>query len=349
MRLFASLFVAASLLTAPAFAAGRGDVFSVSDVAVDVTSADSSRARDLGFTQAQAAAFDRLVRRLTLPADLQRVGAPGAAGTPLDQYVDGVDIQQEGRSGTRYLARMVVSFNAPAIRKLLTDKGLTVYETRTAPVLVAPVLAGGTPEQAAAWRAAWEQGGFAEELAPLAVAPATLIGAPDWAQAQPAAAAAGASTALYVVARVEGATLAVALTEVAAGAAPRDLGQFTTAWQTSSADNGAVLFKALANAANDRVQNEWKQKLAAGAGQRARVAATVAFTTQAEWLQVKSALAQASQTLVSDIQIEALAKDGAVLSFSHTGSDAQLAAELNRYGVQYAAGAGGATLRAGRL
>jgi secreted protein with Ig-like and vWFA domain len=97
------------------------------------------------------------------------------------------------------------------------------------------------------------------------------------------------------------------------------------------------------------VQNEWKQKLVSGAGQRARVAATVAFTTQAEWLQVKSALAQASQTLVSDIQIEALAKDGAVLSFSHTGSDAQLAAELNRYGVQYAASANGATLRAGRL
>src|SRR5262245_45746694 len=111
MRLLAALFVAASLLTAPAFAAGRGDIFSVYDVAVDVTSANAAQARDLGFTQAQQLAFDRVVKRLTLPDELTRVGAPQAAQTPLDQFVDGVDIQTEGRSGTRYLARMAVNFN----------------------------------------------------------------------------------------------------------------------------------------------------------------------------------------------------------------------------------------------
>lgn len=346
MRLLAALF-AAALLTAPAHAAGRGEVFSVYDVAVDVTATDASKARDLGFGQAQGLAFDRLVKRLTLPEDLTRIGAPPAAQAPLDQLVDGVDILQEGRSGVRYLARMAVNFNPAAVRKLLTDKGLRVYETRTAPTLIVPIFAGGAPEQAAAWRLAWEQGGFGEELAPLAVAPPTLAGAPDWAQAQPTAGAAGATSALYATATASNGMLAVSLTEVSA-AGRRDQGQFTTPLAAAGPDADAALFKALANAANDRIQAEWKQRLAAGAGQRTHVAATVTFATQAEWLQIKNALAQASQTLVSDIVIEAVAKDGATLSFSYTGSSAQIAAELGRYGVAYVGGPNGASLRLGK-
>lgn len=347
MRFFAALFVATTLLTAPAHAAGKGDVFSVYDVAVDVTATDASKARDLGFGQAQGLAFDRLVKRLTLPADLARVGAPPAAQQPLDQLVDGVDILQEGRSGVRYLARMAVNFNPAAIRKLLTDKGLKVYETRGAPMLVVPVFAAGSADQVAAWRLAWEQGGFGEELAPLTVAPPTVTGLPDWTQAQPAAAAAGAASALYATASASNGMLAVSLIEVSA-TGRRDRGQFTTPLPAASPDNNAALLKAVASAANDQIQAEWKQQLAAGAGQRTRVAATVTFATQAEWLQVKNALAQASQTLVSDIVIEAVARDGATLSFSYTGSAAQLAAELGRRGVAFATDANGATLRLGK-
>jgi hypothetical protein len=136
----------------------------------------------------------------------------------------------------------------------------------------------------------------------------------------------------------------VKLTEVSAGPG-RDRGEFSTPWSLG-ADNGLTLLRAVASAANDRVQAEWKSKLAAGAGQRARIAAMATFRNQAEWLQVKKGLAQATQTLVSDIQIEAVATDGATLSFSHLGTDAELAAELGRYGVAYESRSGGALLRA---
>jgi hypothetical protein len=165
--------------------------------------------------------------------------------------------------------------------------------------------------------------------------------------AQPSAAAAGATSALYATAVASNGALAVSLVEVSA-AGRRDHGQFSTPLPAVSADNNLALFRALANAANDRLQAEWKQKLAAGAAQRSRVAVTASFATQAEWLQVKNALAQASQTLVSDIVIEAVAKDGATLSFSFSGNSDQLAAELGRHGVIYAAGPGGATLRLGK-
>jgi hypothetical protein len=319
-------------------------VYSVSDVLVDITAQDSSKARELGFTQAQKLAFDRLAKRVTLPDELARIGAPQPTPLQLDQMVDGVDIQQESRSGVRYIARMAVNFDPTAVRTMLKNKGLNVLDTRTASILVVPVFEGGAAEQLSGWRQSWVQGGFDGELAPITVAPDTITGPPSWTQAQAAASAAGAATALFATARIEGATLRVKLTEVSAGSG-RDRGEFSTPWSLGG-DNGLTLLRAVANAANERVQAEWKGKLAAGAGQRARVAATATFRSQAEWLQVKKGLAQAAQTIVSDIQIEAVANDGATLSFSHLGTDAQLAAELGRYGIAYEAGSGGALLRA---
>jgi hypothetical protein len=341
LALFCFTFIAVS---SPAQAAGRGEVYSVSDVLVDITAQDSSKAREMGFAQAQQLAFDRLAKRVTLPEDLARIGAPQPTPLQLDQMVDGVDIQQESRSGVRYIARMAVNFDPNAVRTMLRNKGLNVLDTRTAPILVVPLFEGGAPEQLTAWRQAWQQGGFDGELAPVSVAPETVVGPPSWTQTQAAASAAGAATALFVTARIDGATLRVRMTEVSAGPG-RDRGEFSTPWSVG-ADNGLTLLRAVAGAANERVQAEWKGKLAAGAGQRARIAATAAFKSQGEWLQVKKGLAQATQTLVSDIQIEAVAADGATLSFSHLGTDAELAAELGRYGVVYEAKGGGALLRA---
>src|SRR5262245_13436849 len=114
MRLTPATLIAAvaalfASLAAPAWAA-RGDVYSVSDVAVDVTSQDSAQAREMGFAQAQQLAFARLVKRLTIPDELTRLGAPTPTARELDAMVDGVDIQQEQRSGVRYLARLGVNF-----------------------------------------------------------------------------------------------------------------------------------------------------------------------------------------------------------------------------------------------
>lgn len=331
-------------LAAPAWAA-RGDVYSVSDVAVDVTSQDSARAREMGFAQAQQLAFARLVKRLTIPDELTRLGAPTPTERELDAVVDGVDIQQEQRSGVRYLARLGVNFDKNGVIRILKSKGLTVADTRSAPLLIVPVLLNGAPENLLSWRNAWTQGGFAEELVPLAIAPDGGWSTPDWATAQPHAAFAGAAAALYVTAAIEGANLRVSLREVTA-AGVREMGELSTPWPATSPDNGASLFVAMATAVSDRVQNEWKASLAAGAMAKARIAATASFASIAQWLQIKRGLAQATQTLVSDIQIEQVAADGAVLSFSHLGQPAQLTAELGRYGVVYEAKGQTATLRA---
>jgi hypothetical protein len=104
-------------------------------------------------------------------------------------------------------------------------------------------------------------------------------------------------------------------------------------------------FASLADQASTRVQNDWKARIATGGGQRGRISASALYTSEAQWEQIKDALEGAAQTLISEIRIEAVGRQGALISFSFVGDRGQLAAELQRRGVALADTAQGPTLR----
>jgi hypothetical protein len=263
----------------------------------------------------------------------------------LERLVSSVDVEEERRSGTRYIGRLTVRFDPSGVRALLRQFNLTVVDTRTAPVLVAPLVADGTSEDTAAiWREVWANGGFGDELVPIATAPATLQGAPAWATAQPFAQAAAASSALYATLRVQGSTATATLVEIDANAT-RQRGDVTARINGEDANAVRAALASLADQASARVQNDWKGRIATGGGQRGRISASALYTSQAQWEQIKDALEGAAQTLISEIRIEAVGRQGALVSFSFVGEQSQLAAELQRRGVTLADTAQGATLR----
>ena len=104
----------------------------------------------------------------------------------------------------------------------------------------------------------------------------------------------------------------------------------------------------LAEQASTRIQNEWKGRVAIGGGQRARISASALYSDQRQWEQIKGALEAAAQTLISEIRIEAVGREGALVSFSFVGDQSQLAAELNRRGVRLENSSIGPTLRVAR-
>jgi Uncharacterized protein conserved in bacteria (DUF2066) len=321
--------------SAPASAQpGRDTAFSVSGVLVDQTAANAAAAQEAGFALARRMAFERLVRRLTVPAELagRPPTAPDAAA--LERLVLSVDVADERRSSTRYIGRLTVRFDAAGVRTLLRSQGLTVVETRTAAILVVPTAMVGMPaETLALWREAWTRGGYGDELAPLVVAPEALQGPPDWRAAQAYAQAEGASAALYATLRVQNGVAAAAITEINAEQR-RDRGEITA--PVASADPAAMraAFAAMAEQVNLRLQNEWKARVATGGGQRARVSASALYRDQRQWESIKQALEGAAQTLISEIRIEAVGREGALVSFSFVGDRTQLNAELGRRGVR---------------
>lgn len=333
----AALFVAAFCAFVPGAASAQSpspNVFAVAGVYVDETAPNAASAQQAGFAAAQRQGFARLVARLTLPEELARQGAPTAEGTALERLVLSVDVEEERRSSTRYIGRLTVRFDPTGVRTLLRAQNFTVIDTRTAPVLVAPVASSAvTPETAALWHEVWQHGGFQQELVPLATAPATLTGAPDWSTAQPYATAAAATSALYATLRVQGGAVTAALSEVAANGVRRDRGEVSARINGEGAPALRAALVSLAEQASARLQNEWKARTAVGTGQRARVSASALYTDERQWEHIKRGLEGAAATLISEIRIEAVGREGALVSFSFVGDRDQLAAELTRRGV----------------
>lgn len=336
MAAFAAFFLAALCAFAPGAASAQGaNVYAVSGVYVDETAENAAAAQAAAFAAAQRSGFERLVRRLAAPDDLAARGGalPQLDAAAIERLVLSVDVEDQRRSATRYIGRLTVRFDPASVRNLLQQNSIRVLDTRTAPILVAPLAAADTPaETAALWREVWAQGGFANELVPLAVAPDALQGAPSWTTASPFAQSAGATSAIYATLRVQGSTAIATLVEVSAGA-PRDRGE--VAARITGADSASLraALSSLAEQASLRVQNEWKARIAGGGGQRGRVSASALYQNQRQWEQIKQGLEGAAQTLISEIRIEAVGRDGALVSFSFVGDRNQLAAELRRRGV----------------
>jgi hypothetical protein len=345
----AALFLAALCALSPSLASAqtRDNVYAVGGIHVDQTAANAAAAQQAGFAAAQQRGFERLVRRLTVPEELVQRGMPVAQGAALDALVLSVDVEEERRSGTRYIGRLTVRFDPTGIRTLLRQQGLTIVDTRTAPVLVVPAFDGSIgPETAALWREVWSTGGFGDELVPLAVAPEALQGAPAWATAAPFAQSAAAASTLYATLRAQSGMVTAALIEVDANAR-RDRGEVVARIDGDSGMRAALT--SLAEQANARIQNEWKARVATGGGQRARISASALYADQAQWEQIKDALEGAAATLISEIRIEAVGREGALVSFSFVGDRSQLSSELARRGISLADTAQGPTLRvAGR-
>jgi len=344
---FAAVFLAALCAFAPgaASAQGRDNVYAVSGVYVDETAANAAAAQQAGLAAAQRVGFERLVRRLTIPDELAARGVPQVESATLDRLVSSVDIEEERRSGTRYIGRLTVRFDPSGVRTLLRQFNLTVVDTRTSPVLVAPLVVDGTSEETAAlWREVWANGGFGDELVPLATAPTELRGAPAWQTASGFAQQAAAASALYATLRVQGGTATATLIEVDANAT-RPRGDVTA--RVNGEDPAALraALSSLAQQASERIQNEWKGRVATGGGQRGRINASALYTSQAQWEQIKDALEGAAQTLISEIRIEAVGRQGALVSFSFVGDRNQLVAELQRRGIGLSNTAQGETLR----
>jgi hypothetical protein len=346
----AALFLAAlcAFAPSPASAQGRDNVYAVAGVLVDETAANAAAAQQAGFTAAQRTGFDRLVRRLTIPTELATRGVPQVEQSTLERLVLSVDVEEERRSATRYIGRLTVRYDPTGMRTLLRQFGLSVVDTRTAPVMVAPLVVSGTAEETGAlWREVWATGGFGDELVPLAVAPAQLQGAPGWDVAGPYAQSAAAASALYATLRVQGSTATASLIEVDANAR-RERGEVSAQITGSDASALRAALASLADQASTRIQNEWKGRIATGGGQRARVSASALYSDQRQWEAIKDALEGAAQTLISEIRIEAVGRDGALVSFSFVGDRNQLAAELSRRGVSLQDTPQGPTLRVAR-
>lgn len=333
---------------APGSASAQAGGVYAAVVEVDESAATAVAARDRAWARARELAWPRLVERLASAEEFQRLGVPAITPQILERVAVSTDIVQERASATRYIAKLAINFNPNLVRQLLAEAGYqVVIDQRAAPRLLVPILAGGGGAFAPVWQSAWAGRGFERELQPLAVSFAVQDPNADWAALQAPAAEAGAASALLVLAQARGPVLEASLVEVGPEGLRRDLGQLS-ARIGAGEDGFKAAFEQLALLVNAKMQAEYKQRLLSGAVEPgSRLTVEALYANLAEWLQLKKAMEAAARTLVSDVRIDAVSPQGALVSLGFAGSFEQLQADFARSGGRLERTPTGAQLRLG--
>lgn len=142
--------------------------YDVKGVKVDVTADTVAQARDKALVQAQRIAFARLLERITLFEDRERL--PLLAEDEVAALVQDFGVAEEKTSAVRYIARLNFRFKTDSVRALLQDYGLQFAETMSKPILVLPVYQGLGPtvlwDDPNPWRDAWVGRPLVDSLVP---------------------------------------------------------------------------------------------------------------------------------------------------------------------------------------
>lgn len=159
----------AVILSSPARA---DDVFTVSDVKVDVTAENAVAAREKAFAEAEVKALTALAQKLLGEADFARYKAPEA--TVISGMIKDFEITDERLSAVQYIGTYTFRFEGDAVRQHFNVGGMHYSDVQSKPVLVLPFYKTETRmvlwQDENPWLAAWAKtAAGAGGLVPVAV------------------------------------------------------------------------------------------------------------------------------------------------------------------------------------
>lgn len=349
------------VLAAPAGAqAPRGvqdDVFTVTEVAVDVTDATALQAREKALLDGQRQAFQRLTQRLASDAAAR---VPRLDESTLTRLVRSIDVANERTSAVRYLATLTVRFNPAAVREVLTQAGIAFTETRARPTLLIPVFsAGGSTvlfEDRNPWREAWERRPPRDTLMPITVPLGDLR---DIGDLDTRSALAGDPAKLEAIARRYGAadtavavatvsldpvtskpTVALTVTRHTAGADSTLVDSFTG----ETGDRGEALLAKAVDWVERELERLWKEENAIGpGGDERQITINVPISSLAEWAEVRRRLTGIGLIRKADV-LQVSRQEGRI-ALTYVGETGQLRSALAQRDLELIEGVGEATLR----
>lgn len=130
------------------------DVFAVDGIDVDVLAPSAQQAREAAFREGYRKGWQKLWQKLT-----GKEKAPAIGDGQLEAMVTAVDVTSERLSARRYMARLGVSFDPGAVRRILATSGSSFALSRSRPMLLLPVLEDGgltmAYEPGNPWADAW--------------------------------------------------------------------------------------------------------------------------------------------------------------------------------------------------
>ena len=317
IRLFLVCLLA-TLAVLPSAHADIRSVYTIRDIEVDQTAGSVITARDLAMADARLRGAQILIDKITLPED--RMAAGGVFVDPVlaESLAAAVDVQEETAGAGRYRGILSVVYNPQMVRQYLDGRGVPYVDTQAPTALMVPLTNNIMTEDL--WRLALG------ERNEYALAPYVTSFSPgyrpnsDWIELSPEATALSARRGILAeLLGQEGAyfvrlsIVTVAGTEV-----------IGTTFTAPDMDGAAV-------AAVELLESYWKEAAVIRTNTITPASASVLYTSLAEWNTLRGAMAKSP--LVSEFKIDAIARAGALISFSYAGEAPRLQRDLLQRGV----------------
>lgn len=293
------------------------DVYTVNEIAVDERAPTVGEAQMKAFAAAKIIGAQRLVERLTLPEDRLAATDLIIDQAFADEIAAAVDVEEEVAGAGRYRGSLAVVYNPARVRALLTQVGLPFTDSAAPSAVLFTTTSNGMD---LAWNLAWEEAPKGS-LVPLQIN-RTAGYDPDtpWSVLQQEVSLYGAQRAIFADLRGGQGGYIVDLVSVTASG-PERIGVTRRAATLEDVIDAVAL----------RLNDDWKQNSIIRDTSRTLIEATVRYTSLAEWITLRNALVQSP--LVSNIQTQAIATDGAVVVFAFAGDGSRLTSDLRDRGV----------------
>ncbi len=293
------------------------DPFTVGGINVDATASTAIEAQIQAMADGQIAAATVLFDRLTLEQERAANPLPELTQETVTRLIRALEPSKERRSANRYLGEVTVAFNPSQVQQFLRDRNLTMVSSQARDRLVVvrnSGLRGSNPLQSV-----FSDPRLAHALTPLQAASAEdaafLSASPSDGELQALASKYGLNQILIV----------------------EDTGNITDiSLDTGNRQSFYVSPIPADNSFADRVvahlEADWKQASAVIASEVVSTPVSVLYRSHSDWIALQDAINTSAQ--IKGARLDALSKDGALMTISYGGDIDRLATELRFKGVR---------------
>lgn len=312
MRFISILLCLGFTLVALAWPAQAADPFTVAKIRVDGRGGSAIEAQTRAMQSGYRVAADILFDRLTLQSERQANPLPELTPSVVGPLIRGQSIENERRSTTQYLGDVTIAFNPSAVQAFLRQNGLTMVNSQAAERLIIPV--SSNPESRFVTDVL--SGRYAHALVPLRPVSEAglneyLISATDY--------------TAETIARRNDLDRVMIVRELGGGElSVRDIDLSDQAASDRRVSGG---MRGLVAA----LEADWKQTTAVPSSEAVSTTATVLYNSLDDWQFLQRAINTSAQ--IRDARLDALSKDGALMSVSY-GQFERLQAEMRQKGVR---------------
>ena len=298
------------------------DPFTVTNISVDATGSTAIEAQELALKEGQAQAAAIMLKRVTLPSETAARGVPTPTPEMIGRMIRALEISNEQRTAQRYFGNVSIGFNPTEVQRFLQANRLTLFSSQAQNRLVVPFSRLGSEDLTIALK----NGGYEHALTPLIVAESESGFDPSIASGNIEAADRVASG--YGIRQV----LAMTVDETSAGVGISllDISLNTDEARNLGTVTGPTVELAVA-AAVERLQTDWKSSSVSLAASAQDLPVSILFNSQSDWLRLQEVIDDSAQ--IQSARLDAISKDGALMTLSYGGDLSRLANELSFKGV----------------